>query len=316
MTSMASNGDSREDLNHLTLEAGVIAFLWGSMIWDIPFQAALRPLEVTLLLVVTVSECIIILSSSLHRPAMISTLVGLNLGTLPPLLSCIAETGPIYLVLYAPMQFVLLKFARLHARQARSEALLQFRASSLTRRLAQTNTALVDAVDRLRWQADHDALTLLRNRHAFGDEVDRLFSTGGGEARFAVLLLDLDHFKRINDRFGHDVGDRVLRASGRILGDWEGEGPNRVTARWGGEEFIAVFEVRNGEDVRSSVGDLHGRFSDEIRGGDWPEGLKVTASIGVGAVGLDGTLADAVKRADHALYAAKASGRNCWRAAA
>ncbi len=156
---------------------------------------------------------------------------------------------------------------------------------------------------RLEGYAERDALTGLLNRRGFEKALARLPAEEGG----ALLLLDLDHFKRVNDRLGHPAGDAVLRALGARLSPALGGG--HILARLGGEE-IAVFlpgrDVRAGEDaarhLRDVVRDRPFRLPDG-------QEVAVTVSIG-GARGLPGRLERLMARADGALYAAKRAGRD------
>jgi diguanylate cyclase len=166
-------------------------------------------------------------------------------------------------------------------------------------------------VDTLRQEALTDPLTALLNRRGFERAVAEFGRRPGGLPRSAVLLCDVDRFKRVNDVYGHLVGDRVLAAIARVL-TARVKGRDTV-ARWGGEEF-AVFLPETGavdahhlaDQIRSDVARVL------IKRHDRDEFLDaVTISIGVAETdpgeGLDALLA----RADAALYEAKAAGRNC-----
>ncbi len=156
--------------------------------------------------------------------------------------------------------------------------------------------------------SNEDALTGLANRR----ELDRLLSLEFERARrnprpLAVVLADLDHFKRVNDNFSHSIGDEVLRAVGRIFKD--GCRVNDVAARYGGEEFALVLPDTNIDEAAA----LCERLRQTIEAFDWTKfhpQLKVTMSFGISlADGIDhhDKLLDA---ADHKLYEAKVAGRN------
>lgn len=150
-----------------------------------------------------------------------------------------------------------------------------------------------------------DPLTGLANRRSFRAVAENSSgpgSTGGG----ALALLDIDHFKTVNDRFGHDVGDEVLRAFARVAREHLRN--DDVFARIGGEEFAIFFpgldEVQAGqacERIRKAVAEA----SWDTSGGP----VRITISGGVTALG-SGDLDSALKRADVALYHAKAQGRD------
>jgi two-component system, cell cycle response regulator len=160
--------------------------------------------------------------------------------------------------------------------------------------------------------ATQDGLTGLLNRRALYEraraELSRAAREGG---EVGVILLDLDHFKDINDRFGHAVGDEALRRVADVL--QKNQRDYDYTGRWGGEEFLVVLpgaSLRHAcavaERIRAAVEDT------ELRGRG-PDRVKLRASLGVAstsladvALGVD----DLLKLADDALYRAKAAGRN------
>ncbi len=159
----------------------------------------------------------------------------------------------------------------------------------------------------LRAEADTDPLTKLVNRRGFTSRADRLIKACEANGVSAVILMfDIDHFKSVNDRFGHDGGDIVLRAVADAL--FSGMRKLDVLGRLGGEEFAALLAgasleagLRAAEGLREAVAALTIAVApDEI--------CPVTISIG--ATLLVGSLTDALSRADPALFAAKEQGRN------
>jgi two-component system, cell cycle response regulator len=157
--------------------------------------------------------------------------------------------------------------------------------------------------DRYAHESITDPLTGLANRRALEAHL-RALSRG-----LTLLIVDVDRFKQVNDRFGHDVGDRVLRRIGRILCDCVR--PGDLAARLGGDEFVLVLDtaeadvaIRRGHEVR-----------DQVRVEAWHTihpALKVAASVGV-ASGEQGAM-ELYRTADAALYAAKRAGGACVRA--
>lgn len=150
--------------------------------------------------------------------------------------------------------------------------------------------------------ANTDALTGLRNRQWMHKELEaraQARTTAGG----VLAILDIDHFKTINDSYGHDVGDAVLIGIARLMQQL----PARVAcARWGGEEFILLLpdepatSIEVLDQLRLALAGLR----------DWPVAMTVTCSIGAAARVADEDSAAWLKRADLALYAAKRNGRN------
>lgn len=121
-------------------------------------------------------------------------------------------------------------------------------------------------------------------------------------------MLDLDHFKRVNDGFGHGAGDQVLRQVASLLRDHAR--PDTLLARFGGEEFVVLAPV---EDLRAAR-HLAERLRLAIAHAPWAEitqeAISVTLSAGVTLFALGESLDDALRRADAALYRAKRDGRN------
>ncbi len=158
-------------------------------------------------------------------------------------------------------------------------------------------------------EARTDALTGLPNRRSFDDEFQRRIAQWRRKrVPFALMLLDVDRFKLLNDTHGHPAGDAVLCEVGRLLREHLEEG--EMAARFGGEEFAVLLAC----DDEPSLAEAYHRFSRAISGCDVPfehKSLKVTVSGGA-AIAEEGELGPhLVKRADEALYSAKRSGRNC-----
>lgn len=145
-----------------------------------------------------------------------------------------------------------------------------------------------------------DALTGLANRRSFIESA----STRLREHRAALLMIDIDHFKRINDDYGHDAGDVALRCVADALRHGLREGD--LLARWGGEEFIAMVEADNAstcaERLRQAVAACIIPVDDAS--------LRLTTSIGVAHASTGTTLEAGIADADHALYRAKQTGRD------
>ena len=172
------------------------------------------------------------------------------------------------------------------------------------------------AEERLRHLADHDPLTGLLNRRAFEQQLEQRVSSRRREDGGALLLLDIDRFKTINDTLGHAAGDRVIAAVGTALA--EELRASDVRARLGGDEF-AVLLAHVGESEAAIVAEKLGA---RVRRETYVDGAgrvrHITASIGVALLGDPAcrTADSALVQADSAMYAAKAAGRDGWRRAA
>ncbi|MDX1598771.1 MAG: diguanylate cyclase [Marinobacter sp.] len=158
----------------------------------------------------------------------------------------------------------------------------------------------------LTYQAVHDQLTGLYNRHkieSFMDqEVARCSRYG---STFSVIIFDLDNFKSINDRFGHNEGDAVLASVSVLVG--KGIRESEIAGRWGGEEFLIILP-ETPLDSAVPVADRL-RVSVESHRFSIPE--PVSISVGVAAFRPGDSPHELIQRADAALYSAKESGRNC-----
>ena len=159
-------------------------------------------------------------------------------------------------------------------------------------------------------EARTDALTGLRNRRSLEEaataEVKRGTRTG---APLAVVICDIDHFKQVNDRFGHDAGDKVIRAVAMVLAGVARE--SDALGRWGGEEFLMILPDTD-ENAAFVVAE---RMRKGVEAASMPvEGLKVTISLGVAGLlpggSEPGRWQEAVRRADDAMYRSKQAGRN------
>jgi len=168
--------------------------------------------------------------------------------------------------------------------------------------------ARVDRLQRLRAEAGTDVLTRLPNRRQGMDLIQRLIKLSDRQGEpLSLAVLDLDHFKDVNDRFGHMNGDAVLRKLGRILADnFRSED---VAVRWGGEEFVLAMFGATSEDAVRRLRQL----LQTVRGGVMIEkepDVRVTFSAGVAEYRRDANdLEQLLEAADVALYAAKAAGR-------
>lgn len=178
-------------------------------------------------------------------------------------------------------------------------------------RILNLQDSLIAAREELRFRASHDSLTGVANRgtilEALRRETSRQIRAGGS---FGIIMVDLDHFKRVNDTYGHPCGDAVLQeAANRMTLSVRGYD---VVGRYGGEEFLIVVP---GADMAATLG-LAERIRKTFESAPiaTKEGdIKITASLGV-AASVEGKRLDsdsALRLADEALYRAKARGRNC-----
>lgn len=164
-------------------------------------------------------------------------------------------------------------------------------------KLLAVNAALIEL-------SETDKLTGLKNRRFFQDKLEQQLNSYYESAKpFSLCILDIDHFKKVNDTFGHQVGDDVLAQLAQLL--TQRARKEDTVARYGGEEFVMILPDTEiaaakeiGEQIRKTVAFDH-----------WPAG-QVTISIGMATVTLEDTGTTLLKNADDALYASKKNGRN------
>jgi two-component system cell cycle response regulator len=177
-------------------------------------------------------------------------------------------------------------------------------------RLVDLQSQLLKAREDLRDQATHDSLTRLWNRSSILDQLGRELARSDREARpLGVVIVDLDHFKQINDTYGHLAGDAVLREAARrmqaSIRQYDSLG------RYGGEEFLILFPGCGEADCFTQAERLRKHLSQpEMSVND--SSLRVTASFGI-TIAMPGeswSEESLIRKADEALYLAKRSGRN------
>ncbi len=164
--------------------------------------------------------------------------------------------------------------------------------------------------ENLRYQSIRDALTGLYNRRYLEDALlKQKHQSERSKTSFAILMLDLDHFKKINDTFGHDAGDTALKEVGEILQNEIRAGD--VASRYGGEEFVLMLHdidlgnaEKRADNIRTSISKLQLKYGAQ-------EIIPITISIGIAMYPQDSTeVASLIEIADQALYTAKKNGRN------
>jgi diguanylate cyclase (GGDEF)-like protein len=172
-------------------------------------------------------------------------------------------------------------------------------------RLKQTNEQILKL-------AQHDTLTTLPNRTLFYDRLSQAMTRASRDkGSFAILFIDLDDFKNVNDTLGHDIGDALLREAARRITACVRK--SDTVARMGGDEFtVIISNVRTQASVervaKKIVASLANQF--ELNG----KNCSVSASIGIAFYPDNGeTAAQLMKVADDAMYSAKYSGKNCYR---
>ncbi len=165
--------------------------------------------------------------------------------------------------------------------------------------LKETLYQLKESKKELDYLANYDTLTNVLNRRGLYRELKDIDKDSSN-----IIILDVDHFKKINDKYGHDIGDKVLEKVSKVISNYISE--TDIIARYGGEEFVIVLKDKT---LNESVGVAEGiriiveeSFFDEVG--------KVTISLGVASLDNNLTQEECIKKADLALYKSKESGRN------
>ncbi len=182
------------------------------------------------------------------------------------------------------------------------------RNEQMTSELRRSHEDLTQVMQRLHQLATRDPLTHCLNRRALMDEMNReLARCQRHQSGFALIMIDLDHFKAINDRHGHGIGDAVLAATATRLST-----KLRSTdslGRWGGEEFLCLLTQTDPQAALQKAEALRQALAGQVV--DLPgANFEVTASIGVAVYRPGQTLEEIIDAADQALYRAKRAGRN------
>lgn len=177
-------------------------------------------------------------------------------------------------------------------------AILEASVSSKLRRAAE-----------IRRESRHDALTGLPNRAAFAEAFERAVALARrNEERLTVAILDLDHFKSINDRFGHGQGDEVLRRVAHLAGDTLRR--SDMLARWGGEEFVVLLPGTDVGGAEQALSNIQRKLREAVWKTPRGEEFDVKFSAGIASGGSGAPLQEVIARADYYLYLAKANGRD------
>ena len=180
--------------------------------------------------------------------------------------------------------------------------------------LSEEKQALQQAHSKALIASHQDHLTGLRNRLALSEMLEQVMNQDDREAinTLGVILFDIDHFKRVNDTYGHDIGDEILIFVASLL-HGHSLRANDFKYRYGGEEFLVILRATGLEKTMEVAEDIRTRLEESVAYSNGQISISVTASFGVAMYHLSqpDTLKDVISQADSALYRAKHSGRNC-----
>lgn len=178
--------------------------------------------------------------------------------------------------------------------------------NTLTRQLHMKNRELERANEKILQLTRTDPLTGLANRRFFDERIEEMISLSKRKRQpLSLIMTDIDKFKSVNDRFGHDVGDKVLKGYADLMKSRTRS--EDLVARFGGEEFIILLPLTDEHEAFDCAEKIREALSALDLAGN---GHRVTASFGISRYQRDEATPQLIKRADTALYQAKESGRN------
>lgn len=298
------------DRERRQLELGALCggAAWGLMLWPVADGLGNNLAAVFILIVLIVAITLLTFTTALVPKLMYAAVIGFALVTIPKAILLYATMGAVPLIALLSAGPVLAFVGGDFARQTGQAIAVQLENAALTRQL---EAALAQSEH----LSHHDALTGLLNRRAFEQRIETLYHRHRHSLSLAVMVIDLDHFKAINDRFGHHAGDTVLRSTALALTSFLEEDQQTAqwrdfTARWGGEEFVIALPCCTLETAQAMAELLRLKI-DRLIVPAAPAELQLSASFGVAAWMANETLESVIARADHALYRAKENGRNC-----
>ena len=182
-----------------------------------------------------------------------------------------------------------------------------FRFVFMVQNIHENSMELLETLKKYEHLASRDSLTKIFNHGRMETEISNALNDKRNNNReVSLMILDIDFFKHVNDKFGHSTGDVTLVQFTNIIADYI-KGRPAVLGRWGGEEFVIVCYDTGSYEVYEMAEALRKKVADENFG----KIGQITCSIGVTTLNEDDTFDDAFNRMDRALYNAKSSGRNC-----
>ena len=259
---------------------------------------------VCIVIIVTVAVTSMVIAT--QWDVFIAFLGGFMVCLLPQTILSLDAIGPIPLIATLGLAPALVRLAHVVRRQDREMLAAQLERQQLA-------DDLYHALATAEYLANRDSLTGLYNRRAFEAEATQM-QARHPERTHSLILIDLDHFKAVNDRFGHAVGDFVLIRTAEIITrcidrqGLAGRGDS-ICARWGGEEFIVLLQGGRADDASTMARLLRAQLV-MMRDPAWPEELIITASFGIAKWHSAIPLHQAISHADSAMYEAKRAGRD------
>ncbi|MEX0343080.1 MAG: diguanylate cyclase [Erythrobacter sp.] len=295
------NDDTLVPLRFATVMAAFAGISWASMILPVFRDPYLHPSSY----IVTAGVCIGIALIITSTAAIKRIAIPFAAGFIVTFLAAAAFTPPQTAIWLAGGLFFIMTGIGMYSIGSARQRLEAADMWVQNRRLTED---LEEALARAEFLAIRDPLTGLYNRRDLFEE--KIHREAPGK-RHHVCAIDLDHFKQVNDRFGHDTGDRVLIAVAAALRDTVRDlpGEGHLAARLGGEEFAVFLDIAEDEQADEVAARLRRAANRAAAATGLPENLG-TASIGISPMTRGEGIGNALQRADKALYGAKEDGRN------
>jgi diguanylate cyclase (GGDEF)-like protein len=293
-----------------TLFSGLEAVCWGSAV--IFFHSNGSAGLVNDILVLTVITTVVCLSIFALAPSFLTYLSFICSALWIPVIHYFwigeMHAAP-YIIGILTLQLALLKLGRVANQEFIESARRLVLIQRISNQLEQRNRQLDELNRQINAVAIHDQLTGLYNRHFIVDQLVRQFES---YMRYgnpcSIVMVDIDHFKQVNDRYGHAVGDKVLVAFSRLMESMMRQGD--LIGRYGGEEFLLILPMTDLAAASQLARRIRARLASEPLI-DQPVMLVVTASFGVAQIRSAESIDDWLQRSDQAMYSAKEHGRNC-----
>lgn len=300
-------GSGRAWLQRLPLTLFISALAWGSLVF-VPGAVSGADIMMINLLALAVVAIFSVHNLCLYPRALLAFSAGLGL---PVVMYYLSGAGNSLMLGLGAIALVLMIQLYGHStRQLIVDGMVaRFSQEVTAQQLEQRNTELAQALEAIRELANTDPMTHCLNRRAglecMGSEKARFERHG---VPFGIILIDVDHFKQVNDTYGHTVGDAVLITfSERLRAGLRSKVDHLV--RWGGEEFLCVVTACDQASLIAKAESLRAAVAASPLGQPLEE-LPITASMGVAVYRAGDSIDITVDRADKALYRAKHNGRN------
>ena len=289
-----------------TFLSGLSGVLWAACMLPVATSLGQDIAAMFVCIVIIVSVTVTAMVIATQWSAFLAFLSGFMACLLPQAVVYLGVIGPIPLIATLGLAPALIGLARVVRKQDRDMLTVQLERQLLADDLSR---ALATA----EYLANRDSLTGLYNRRAF-ETVAEQMRARHPSLTHTLILIDLDHFKSVNDRFGHAVGDAVLTRTAKVITQGIGRQGlvgrgDGATARWGGEEFIVLLQGGRADDASTIARRLRAQMI-LMRDPAWPAELIITASFGVATWHDDIPLHLAISQADCAMYEAKRAGRD------